>query len=258
MTAISEFFQPIIEHWPTALGVTFLVAVIILVIIVANKSDRKDQGAGREDRKSSRKGLKTDRKESASGKSSRSAKQQTPPAASCAEVPAFELPHEAAGRRGEEYIGDEIRAVMVEGDHLFSNVAICYGEKEAELDHVVVNAYGVFIIEVKRYSGLLFGEANDFEWKKVHVTKGGNAYEKTEKNPIPQVKREVYILANYLKERGVPVWVEGYAIILGAKNPVNSPVLLKNRAELNRAIHRPSQNVLSRKKVEAVVRILSA
>lgn len=78
-------------------------------------------------------------------------------------------------------------------------MSIAYDGRPAELDCVVVNKNGVFVIEVKNYVGVLFGKENEYEWKKYKKTAAGNVYEKTVKNPIKQVKRQVYILAKYLE-----------------------------------------------------------
>lgn len=58
---------------------------------------------------------------------------------------------------------------------------------------MVINRYGVFIIEVKNYKGELVGNGDDYEWKKYKTTGAGNTYEKTVKNPIRQVKRQIHM-----------------------------------------------------------------
>ena len=70
----------------------------------------------------------------------------------------FETPERRAGRRGEMIATDIIKGVLRDGDYLLTNVSISYDGRPAELDNVVVNKYGVFIIEVKNYKGRLCGE----------------------------------------------------------------------------------------------------
>ena len=98
----------------------------------------------------------------------------------------FEPPQKRAGRYGEKYAASVIKSVLREGDTLLSNVSIAYDGRPAELDCVVVNKNGVFVIEVKNYVGVLFGKENEYEWKKYKKTAAGNVYEKTVKNPIKQ------------------------------------------------------------------------
>ena len=168
----------------------------------------------------------------------------------------IEPPHRAAGRRGERVATRYIESVLREDDSLFTNVSISYDGRPAELDNVIVNKFGVFIIEVKHYSGHLSGAEDDYEWTKVHISDAGNPYVKTVKNPIKQVKREVYILAKYLDYYGVSVWVDGYAMILGAASLVDSRSILSSVADIDRAIHTPGRQRLDATTVDAVKRLL--
>ena len=169
----------------------------------------------------------------------------------------IEPPYRAAGRRGERAATRYIQSVLREGDALFTNVSITYEGRPAELDNVIVNKFGVFIIEVKNYSGRLSGAEDDYEWMKVHISDAGNPYYKTVKNPIKQVKREVYILAKYLDYYGVSVWVDGYAMILGAESPVNSEYILSTVSDIDRAIHTPGKKRLNTDAIDSIKKLLS-
>lgn len=169
----------------------------------------------------------------------------------------FEPPERRAGRRGEAIAADVIRQVLRDDDYLLTNVRISIPEKETELDNVVVNKYGVFIIEVKNYRGKLVGNEDDYEWEKYKTTDAGNTYEKTVKNPIRQVKRQIHILAQYLKYYGVDVWVKGYVILLHRNSPVDSALVLDSVADIDRALHTPDRTRLDKKTVEKIVELLS-
>lgn len=108
----------------------------------------------------------------------------------------FEEPDRRAGRIGEQKAADMICKVLRDDDRLFLNVKISLDDQRTELDNVIVNPHGVFIIEVKNYSGRLEGAETDYEWAKYHTTEVGNIYSKQVKNPIRQVKRQVYILSH--------------------------------------------------------------
>lgn len=161
-----------------------------------------------------------------------------------------------AGRRGETAATNAIKSVLRDGDVLFTNVDISYEDKPAELDNVIVNSYGVFIIEVKNYTGLLVGNEDDYEWMKYKTTDAGNTYEKTVKNPIKQVKRQVYVLAKYLEYYGSRVWVEGYALLIQGNSPVRSTCVLSSISDIDKAIHTPVRNRLSKQQVESIVKLL--
>ena len=122
---------------------------------------------------------------------------------------------------------------------------------------MVVNKYGVFIIEVKNYKGELVGNEDDYEWEKYKTTDAGNTYEKTVKNPIRQVKRQIHILAQYLKYYGVDVWVKGYVILLCRNSPVDSELVLGSIADIDRVLHTPDRTRLDKKTVEKIVELLS-
>ena len=126
-----------------------------------------------------------------------------------------------------------------------------------ELDNVVINPKGVFIIEVKNLSGQLEGKENDKEWVKVKTTAAGNTYEKTVKNPIAQVKRQIYILANYLEACGVKVWIEGYVLFVRGTSPVSSIYILDDASEIDGAIHPDKAPVLKRGKMKKIERLLT-
>lgn len=150
-----------------------------------------------------------------------------------------------AGRRGEHFASRLISEVLDDRDVLLTNVKLSYDGKPTELDNVIINNRGVFIIEVKNYSGMLIGEEDDFEWVKNKVTDAGNIYQKTVKNPIPQVKRQIYILSGRLKQRKISVWVEGYVFFVERNSPVRSDYVLDTRRDIDRVIHHGTDNNLS-------------
>lgn len=167
-----------------------------------------------------------------------------------------EIPVRKAGKVGELAAQEIIREVLRENDILLSNICISYEGKETELDNVVITDKGVFIIEVKNYSGRLVGKEDDFEWKKYKLSAGGNVYEKNVKNPIKQVKRQVYILSHYLKSQGIDIWVEGYALLLENNSPVHGECVLESRKEIGTVIHRQGRNHLSKRMMEEVRALL--
>ena len=158
-----------------------------------------------------------------------------------------------AGRRGEHFASRLISEVLDDRDILLTNVKLSFDGKPTELDNVIINNRGVFIIEVKNYSGMLIGEEDDFEWVKNKVTDAGNIYQKTVKNPIPQVKRQIYILSGRLKQRKINVWVEGYVFFVERNSPVRSDYVLDTRRDIDRVIHHGTDNNLSNAEKKRIV-----
>lgn len=161
------------------------------------------------------------------------------------------------GNKGEEQAQQAIESVLRDGDYYFRNISITYDNRPAEFDNIIVNKYGVFIIEVKNHVGYIVGTEDDAEWKKYKTTDAGNTYFKTERNPIKQVKRQIYILAKYLDYYGARVWVEGYVIMIQGNSPVKSEYILNSIPEIDRAIHTCSRKMLNRETVDKIVRLLT-
>ena len=163
-----------------------------------------------------------------------------------------EAPEKLAGLRGERVATNAIKKVLREDDCLLTNVSVSFDEKDTELDNIVINKYGVFIIEVKSYKGRLHGMEDDYEWKKYKDDGYGNTFVKDVKNPIRQVKRQIYILAKHLQYYGIDVWVEGYVLFVKGNSPVDSPRVLTSLQDIDRAIHTFGRNRLDKKTVNAV------
>ena len=140
-------------------------------------------------------------------------------------------PEKLAGKRGEARATLLLSKHLQEGDVLLTNISFEHKGRSAELDNVVINEYGVFIIEVKNYVGELCGGEDDHEWKKLKTTDVGNVYVKTVKNPIKQVKRQVYLPAQHLRRYGIDAWVNGYALLLDDNSPVDSDMILTTESD---------------------------
>ena len=117
---------------------------------------------------------------------------------------------ERAGKEGEILAGKIIHQYLNDQDIILNNVEITVHGKETELDYVVINRNGVFIFEVKNYSGELEGNEDDEYWSKYKISSGNNEYVKEVRNPIKQVKREIYLLKELLHIYGVYLWIDGY------------------------------------------------
>lgn len=168
----------------------------------------------------------------------------------------IETPAKKAGRLGEMYATSIIEEVQNKNDVLLTKVEIAVDGKRTELDNVVINDKGVFIIEVKNHSGQLSGDEDDFEWIQSKVTEAGNLYQKNVKNPIGQVKRQIFLLSELLKNHGIRVWIKGYVFFVERNSPVNSEYVLETRKDIDTAIHSRSKNHLNKKMIEEIRRLL--
>ena len=169
----------------------------------------------------------------------------------------LETPEKRAGRRGERFAAVIIQEVLKDDDVLLTNIPIVADGKQTELDNVVINANGVFIIEVKAWSGMLDGDEESSEWIQTKSSSGGAFYQKAVKNPIRQVKRQIYILSQYLKENGVSVWLEGYVFFVEGNSPIESSFILETRKDIDIAIHHESDQNLSGEVRDKITALLS-
>lgn len=167
----------------------------------------------------------------------------------------IEDPVERAGRRGEEIATDIISRVLTDDDILLTNVRISFEGSRSEVDNLIINSHGVFIIEAKNYVGELVGDLDDYEWKKYKTTPGGDIYCKTVKNPIKQVKRQIYILSHILRQHKLDVWVDGYVILLEKNSPVDDNMILESLSDIDKAIHGLGSNRLSDRDIDIITDI---
>ena len=109
------------------------------------------------------------------------------------------------GYNGEQKVLQEFEKLPDEY-HLFANVRV---HDRMESDLVVVGPSGVFLIEIKNYVGAIEGGTSDRQWTLHKVGRKDTRYEKELPNPIRQQKRNTFIVAQYLRQEGCPVWVMG-------------------------------------------------
>ena len=171
-------------------------------------------------------------------------------------IPPGESPERRAGRIGEEMISHLIQDILTDDDFLLNNVRIEIDGNETELDNIIVNSYGIFIIEVKNYKGKLYGKEDDYEWTKIKVSEAGNSYQDNVKNPVKQVKRQVYILSRYLKDHGFHIWIDGYVFLVRGNSPINSPYILHSKKEIDQTIHRSSKLKIDRATRSKLIKVL--
>lgn len=163
------------------------------------------------------------------------------------------------GKQGERIARKIIKRGLNKDDVLLSNITINYEDRMCECDDIIINEYGVFIVEVKNYSGKLYGGVNDKEWIKVSFGKGGKPLKKVVKNPFKQVNRNVDILSKYLSNIGLGTLVKGYVIVLNNNQVVGNNVI-KSGQDIDREMHNSGymkeNNHISKDKKRKIVNAL--
>ena len=163
---------------------------------------------------------------------------------------------ERAGKEGEILAGKIIHQYLNDQDIILNNVEITVHGKETELDYVVINRNGVFIFEVKNYSGELEGNEDDEYWSKYKISSGNNEYVKEVRNPIKQVKRGIYLLKELLHIYGVYLWIDGYVLFVNMNSPIESDYTINDENEIDIILHTKGRQNLNKKQIEKIVNIL--
>lgn len=100
-----------------------------------------------------------------------------------------------------------------------------------ELDLIVVGPNGVFVIEVKNNNSKVTGDEQAPNWTAHKVGQKGGRYTADVRNPIKQLKKQVHVLATYLKGKKASTWLEGVVFFSHRKarvklsSPPSIPVL---------------------------------
>ena len=161
-----------------------------------------------------------------------------------------------AGKEGELQAKKILNHYLNENDLLLNNVNISIHGRNTELDYVVINNNGIFIFEVKNFSGKLVGNEDDQYCNKYKISSGNKEYIKEIRNPIKQLKREIYLLKEYLKYYGVDLWIEGYVLFVNMNSPVESEYTVNDKSEIDDILHLRRNQVLTKNQIEKIISIL--
>ena len=126
--------------------------------------------------------------------------------------------------RGKGWFG-EFRVKLIAGKtkkgtrYVINNLVLKIDEeKTSQIDHVVINRNGVFVIETKNYSGRIYGNENQLEW--TQVLNYGKVKNKLY-NPIKQNKTHIFHVSRLLQGKiplvSAVVFVQGNIRYIEAK-----------------------------------------
>ena len=158
--------------------------------------------------------------------------------------------------QGRGWLG-ELKVKLVIGrtkpdiKYVINNLTLRIGEnKTSQIDHVVINEHGVFIIETKNYSGRIYGNETQLEW--TQVLNYGNVKNKLY-NPIKQNRTHLYHISNLLNGKlplfSAVVFVQGNTQYINASG-------VYNLRELRRLLKSNTGEYLSPEKMEEAYKTL--
>lgn len=106
------------------------------------------------------------------------------------------------GSRGEKWVTRRLERLDTSKYLVINDLLLRYGANSAQIDHVVVSVYGIFVIETKYYKGWVYGGAESEYWTQ-------NIYGKKFRlrNPVLQNQGHIRAIKRSLKLReGIPVY----------------------------------------------------
>ncbi len=89
------------------------------------------------------------------------------------------------------------------------NVKVDHEGKSSQLDNVVIGPNGIFIVETKNIKGDVTGTDEDKNITIHKIGQEGGRYTSSMYNPAKQVSTHVYRTSNYLKSKGINMWIQG-------------------------------------------------
>jgi hypothetical protein len=152
------------------------------------------------------------------------------------------------GKRGENKVKWVIGETIENEQYVINDLIITNEGKTSQIDHIVINPRGVFVIETKNYSGDIYGNENQREWTQVLAY--GNVKNKLY-NPLKQNSTHVYFvkkIVGRLPVHSLVVFVQNNTYHIEANNVI--PL-----SSLRNALHQ-GENVLTIKQMEMAYQAL--
>ena len=163
----------------------------------------------------------------------------------------FKQTPEEIGREGENEV---IKALgkNIENEKYVINNMIVIGKngRTSQIDHILINSNGIFVIETKSHAGRIYGQANQREWTQVLAM--GDVKHKMY-NPIKQNATHLYnvkeILGNSYPIYSMVVFVNADILNVNAENVYNIP-------SMEYHINRPREKQLTAEQINRAYEIL--
>ena len=158
----------------------------------------------------------------------------------------------AKGKAGENYIQKILQNTIQGNGYIFKDYLFSVNGKSCQIDHIVICANGVFVIETKNFSGRIYGSEEQREWTQVLAS--GHVKNKLY-NPLKQNLTHIYMLKKILP-RNIPliplvVFVRGNIEYLST-DKVLTPV------ELKEELIRPRGYILSAEQQQEIYNRLAS
>ena len=106
------------------------------------------------------------------------------------------------GARGEKWVAWHLKRLKAPDYLIINDLLLCSGANSTQIDHVVVSAFGLFVIETKYYKGWIYGGAESEYWTQNIY---GHKYQL--RNPVIQNQGHIRAIRRLLKLReDIPIY----------------------------------------------------
>lgn len=103
--------------------------------------------------------------------------------------------YKTKGSLGEKRVSTELLKLPKDEFIIQNNILLIDGSLTSQIDHIVISKTGIFVIETKNYSGLIYGHENAEYWTQFIFR-----YKSKFRNPIKQNWSHIYAIKNILTE----------------------------------------------------------
>lgn len=156
------------------------------------------------------------------------------------------------GKSGERAVKSVLGQTTPGFQYVLNDYIIVQDGKSSQIDHILLNSHGIFVIETKNYSGKIYGKENQLQWtQSLNYGREKHSFY----NPIKQNATHAYRIKALVK--GLPFYVPVYSYVVFVQNnpprpPSNKVVAL---SQLGQAI-RIGSAVLSVSQMEEIHSLL--
>lgn len=152
------------------------------------------------------------------------------------------------GDFGEWYVKHVLGKTIEGKKYVINDYIIETNGKSTEIDHILINTHGVFVIETKNRAGEIYGDDDADEW--VQILGNGNV-KNTFRNPVKQNAAHVAKIQKFLKNAPI------YSVVVFIKNNtdnIQSKHVVPVR-DLEQALN-SGEHLLSAEQMEKIYEVL--
>lgn len=159
------------------------------------------------------------------------------------------------GQHGEAIVRDILlQACRERTGHVLSNVTLSWQGRTTQIDHILINPSGIFVLEVKHRSGEIIAPWNHPTWTQV-TTKGHYEFQ----NPLMQNATHCRAVDSVVHHAGVNLWSHNCVVLTGDATLIpQAPYGVLSVNGLRLALRAPRPTMLTPATMRTCVKLIEA